>query len=66
MSDLVLTDLVQEAEKMTVEIEGSKEFPKVDRSFRQVLEASNELYSKVTHTGSKGMQAYVSFLVRFL
>lgn len=57
MSDFA--DLLQEAEKITVEIEGTKELPKVDRSIRQVLEASNDLYTKVAQGGSKDIQAYV-------
>lgn len=51
------SDLLQEAEKITVDIEGSKELPKVDRSIRQVLEASNDLYAKVAQSGSKDIQA---------
>ncbi|RZB77466.1 nuclear pore complex protein Nup93 [Asbolus verrucosus] len=50
-------ELLQEAEKITVDIEGTKELPKVDRSIRQVLEASNDLYTKVAQTGSKDIQA---------
>lgn len=57
MSDF--SDLLFEAEKLSNEIEGGTELPKVDRSLRQVLEASNELYSRVAQTGSKDIQAYV-------
>lgn len=53
------TDLLQEAQKITVEIEGSKELPKVDRSIRQVLDASNDLYAKVAQSGAKDIQACV-------
>jgi nuclear pore complex protein Nup93 len=56
-------DLLQEAEKITVDIEGTKELPKVDRSIRQVLEASNDLYTKVAQTGSKDIQAYAYKMV---
>lgn len=51
------TDLLQEAEKLSTDIEGTSELPKVDRSLRQVLEASNELYSRVAQSGSKDIQA---------
>lgn len=51
------SELLQEAEKITINIEGSKELPKVDRSIRQVLEASNDLYSRVAQTSSKDLQA---------
>ncbi|XP_017780537.1 PREDICTED: nuclear pore complex protein Nup93-like [Nicrophorus vespilloides] len=51
------SDLLFEAEKLTHDIEGPTELPKVDRSLRQVLEASNELYTRVAHTGSKDIQA---------
>lgn len=51
------SDLLLEAEKLATEIEGTVDLPKVERSLRQVLEASNELYSKVAQTGSKDIQA---------
>lgn len=55
MSDF--SDLLQEAEKLTNDLEGTTELPKVDRSLKQVLEASNDLYSRVAQTGSKDIQA---------
>ncbi|XP_066153921.1 nuclear pore complex protein Nup93 [Euwallacea fornicatus] len=55
MSDF--SDLLQEAEKLTNEIEGTTELPKVERSLKQVLEDSNDLYSRVAQTGSKDIQA---------
>lgn len=55
MSDF--KDLLQEAEKLTNDIEGATALPKVDRSLKQVLEASKELYSRVAQTGSKDIQA---------
>lgn len=55
MSDF--SDLLHEAEKLSNEIEGTNELPTVDRSLRQVLEASNELYSRVAQSGSKDIQA---------
>ncbi|KAL3282768.1 hypothetical protein HHI36_005935 [Cryptolaemus montrouzieri] len=55
MSDF--SELLQEAEKLTTNLEGTTELPKVERSLRQVLEASNELYSRVAQTGAKDIQA---------
>lgn len=56
MSDF--SELLQDAEKLTTNLEGTSELPKVERSLRQVLEASNELYSRVAQTGAKDIQAY--------
>ncbi|CAH1117139.1 unnamed protein product [Phaedon cochleariae] len=55
MSDF--SQLLQEAEKLTSELEGITELPKVERSLRQVLEASNDLYTRVAQTGAKDIQA---------
>lgn len=55
MSDF--SDLLQKAEKLTTDIEGTTDLPRVERSIRQVLEASNVLYSKVAQNGSKDIQA---------
>lgn len=55
MSDF--SELLQDAEKLTTNLEGTSELPKVERSLRQVLEASNELYSRVAQTGAKDIQA---------
>lgn len=52
-------DLLQEAEKLATDIEGAAPLPKVDRSLKQVLEASKELYSRVAQTGAKDIQAWV-------
>lgn len=55
MSDF--SELLQEAEKLTSDLEGTTELPKVERSLKQVLEASNDLYSRVAQTGAKDIQA---------
>ena len=55
MSDF--SALLAAAENLTHQIGEPSELPKVDRSLRQVLEASNELYSKVAQTGAKDIQA---------
>lgn len=51
------TDLLHDAEKLTTDIEGTSELPKVNRSLPQVLEASRELYARVAQSGSKDIQA---------
>lgn len=57
MASADFNDLLFEAEKLSNNIEGSTDLPKVERSLRQVLEASNELYAKVTQTGAQDIQA---------
>lgn len=54
MSDF--SELLQEAEKLTADLDGP-DIPKVDRSLKQVLEASNDLYTKVAQSGTKDIQA---------
>ncbi|XP_023022838.2 nuclear pore complex protein Nup93 [Leptinotarsa decemlineata] len=55
MSDF--SDLLHEAEKLTNQLEGTIELPKVERSLKQVLEASNDLYGRVAQSGAKDIQA---------
>nr|CAH7760952.1 unnamed protein product [Callosobruchus chinensis] len=55
MSDF--SDLLQETEKLTSELEGTTAIPKVVRSLKQVLDASNDLYSRVAQTGAKDISA---------
>ncbi|CAG9768838.1 unnamed protein product [Ceutorhynchus assimilis] len=57
MSDFA--DLLQEAERLTKDLEGlsTEDLPKVDRSLKQVLEASNDLYARVAQGGSKDIEA---------
>lgn len=50
-------DLLFQAEKLANDLEGNDELPKVDRSLRQVLEASNELYARVAQSGAQDIQA---------
>lgn len=57
MSSTDFNDLLFEAEKLSNNIEGTSDLPKVERSLRQVLEASNELYTRVTQTGAQDIQA---------
>ncbi|ENN73001.1 hypothetical protein HUJ04_005601 [Dendroctonus ponderosae] len=52
------SELLQAAERLTTDLEGTSDLPKVNRSLKQVLEASNDLYSRVAQTaGSKDIQA---------
>lgn len=55
MSDF--SEILQEAEKLTTDLSGTADLPQVDRSLRQVLEASNDLYTRVAQTGAKDIQA---------
>jgi nuclear pore complex protein Nup93 len=57
MGDTDFGDLVHEAEQIATEIEGTGELPKIERSLRQVLEASQSLWSRVTVTGAQDIQA---------
>lgn len=50
--------LLQQAQKLTNETHGSEEFPRVERTLPQVLQATNELHSRVTQTGAQDIQAY--------
>lgn len=59
MADADFSKLLQEAEQLTTEIEGNEELPRVERSLGQVLEASQELYSRVMQTGTNDVQALV-------
>ncbi|UYV77860.1 NUP93, partial [Cordylochernes scorpioides] len=47
-------ELVQQAEQLTAEIDGTSELPRVERNLRQILEAGQELWSKTTQTTAKG------------
>ncbi|GBP06032.1 Nuclear pore complex protein Nup93-1 [Eumeta japonica] len=58
---LYIYKLLQQAEQLTTEIEGNEELPRVERSLGQVLEASQELYSKVTQSGANDIQAHLLF-----
>lgn len=59
MADSDFSTLLQAAEQLTTEIEGNEELPRVERSLSQVLEASQELYSRVTKTGAHDIQAHL-------
>lgn len=65
MSSSDFNDLLFEAEKLSTNIETTSDLPKVERSLRQVLEASNELYTRVRQTGAHDIQALVKLLIFF-
>ncbi|KAL1124172.1 hypothetical protein AAG570_001942 [Ranatra chinensis] len=57
MDEPDFSDLVHEAEQLATEIEGTGELPKIERSLRQILEASQALWSRVTVSGAQDIQA---------
>lgn len=66
MADEDFSKLLQQAEQLTTEIEGNEELPRVERSLGQVLEASQELYSRVIQSGANDIQAYVHVLLHII
>jgi nuclear pore complex protein Nup93 len=63
MAESDFSELLHAAEQLSAEVEGSGDLPKVERTLRQVLEASTELWSRVTQTGAQDIQAYVPFVM---
>ncbi|CAH0405001.1 unnamed protein product [Chilo suppressalis] len=61
MADEDFSKLLQQAEQLTTEIEGNEELPRVERSLGQVLEASQELYSRFIQSGANDIQAHLLF-----
>ncbi|KDR10998.1 nuclear pore complex protein Nup93-like [Zootermopsis nevadensis] len=59
MAESDFTELLHAAEQLSAEVEGSGDLPKVERTLRQVLEASTELWSRVTQTGAQDIQAHL-------
>lgn len=51
--------LLQEAQKLTNETYGGDVLPRVERSLPQVLQATQELHSRVTQTGAQDIQAHI-------
>lgn len=54
-----LEDLVIRAERLALETAEVTELPLVERTLKQVLEATQELHSRVTESGTKDREAYV-------
>ncbi|XP_073987086.1 nuclear pore complex protein Nup93-like isoform X1 [Rhodnius prolixus] len=59
MGDVDFSDLVNEAEHLATEFEAIGELPKIERSIKQVLEASQALWTRVTATGPQDLQANI-------
>lgn len=51
--------LLQQAQKLTHETQGTEDFPRVERTLPQVLQATNELHARVIQTGAKDIQAHI-------
>lgn len=49
--------LLQQAQKLTNETQNSEEMPSVERTISQVLQATKDLHSRVTQTGTQDIQA---------
>ena len=56
MADSDFNELLRSAEQLSAAVEGSGELPQVERNLRQIFEASNELWSRVTQTGTQDSQ----------
>ncbi|XP_066595874.1 nuclear pore complex protein Nup93-like [Prorops nasuta] len=61
--DMGFSDLLRSAEQLSAAVEGNGELPQVERNFRQILEASNELWSRVTHTRSQDNEVQARLLL---
>lgn len=59
MSGVDFNTLLQEAQKLTNETYGSDILPRVERSLPQVLQATQELHSRVSQTGAQDIQAHI-------
>ncbi|XP_049773822.1 nuclear pore complex protein Nup93-like isoform X1 [Schistocerca cancellata] len=59
MSESDFNDLLHAAEQLAAQVDGTGELPKVDRSLRQVLDASTELWSRVAQNGAQDIQAHL-------
>ncbi|XP_055926335.1 nuclear pore complex protein Nup93-like [Argiope bruennichi] len=47
------TDLLQQAEQLTADIDGEGELPRVERNLRQIVDAGQQLWSRTTQAVSK-------------
>ncbi|KAK3908994.1 Nuclear pore complex protein Nup93 [Frankliniella fusca] len=59
MGDSDFSELLTQAEQLANDIDGVGELPRVERSLRQVLDASNDLWSKVTLHEAPDIQAHM-------
>ncbi|KAG1675940.1 Nuclear pore complex protein Nup93 [Nymphon striatum] len=51
------TDLLQQAEQLTADMNGEEELPRVKRSLRQIMEVGEQLWTKTAHTGMTSTDA---------
>ncbi|XP_053999246.1 nuclear pore complex protein Nup93-like [Hylaeus anthracinus] len=61
--DSGFSELLRSAEQLSAAVEGNEELPQVERNLRQILEASNELWSRVTQTGTQDNQVQAHLLL---
>ncbi|XP_034479428.1 nuclear pore complex protein Nup93-1 [Drosophila innubila] len=54
-----LNELLQQAQRLTNETKMDTELPRVERTLSQVLQATQELHSRVTQTGTNDLQAHI-------
>ncbi|ALC48727.1 CG11092 [Drosophila busckii] len=54
-----LNELLQQAQRLTNETKMDVELPRVERTLSQVLQATQELHSRVTQTGTNDLQAHI-------
>jgi len=52
-ADAGFSDLLRSAEQISAAAEGNDDMPHVDRNLQQILEASNELWCRVTQTATQ-------------
>lgn len=57
MGDSDFNDLLRSAEQLSAAVEGTGQLPQVERNLRQIFQASNELWSRVTQTGTQDNQS---------
>ncbi|KAG7207484.1 hypothetical protein KM043_009116 [Ampulex compressa] len=62
-SDSGFSELLRSAEQLSAAVEGNEELPQVERNLRQILDASNELWSRVTQTGTQDNQVQAHLLL---
>ncbi|XP_012265471.2 nuclear pore complex protein Nup93-like [Athalia rosae] len=63
MGDSDFNELLRSAEQLSAAVEGNGELPQVERNLRQILEASNELWSRVAQPGSQDNQVQAHLLL---
>lgn len=56
-ADSGFSELLRSAEQISAAAEGNDDMPHVDRNLQQILEASNELWCRVTQTATQDNEA---------